>query len=743
MIEITELIDRSDPTFRKHRKLFEPLYQELVEKIKQYNPNFNEPLLEKAYLFGLWAHRKQARHSGEPYFRHCLEVALLLADIHMDTTTIAAGLLHDVVEDTVYTLKDIREEFGEQIAMLVDAVTKISVMSDRKSLSYESRQAETFRKMLLSMAKDVRVIIIKFADRLHNMRTLQHVPAKNRIRIAIETRDVYAPLAHRFGIHRLKSELEDLAFKYFDNKAFTDLKHRLNQKKEEREAYIRKVIQPIMEELEKHHIKAEVQGRPKHLYSIYKKMKLRNKPFEEIYDLFAIRVIVEKVEECYYVLGIVHNLYTPVYERFKDYIAMPKINGYKSLHTTIVDKEGHMVEIQIRTKEMHRIAEMGIAAHWRYKEGIPGNDKNQMEEQLGWVQQLLEQYQGNDRMDAQEFLESLKINLYQDEVFVFTPHGDVIRLPAESTPVDFAFAVHTNIGMHCIGAKVNGRIVPLKYKLNSGDMVEIITSANQHPNQDWLTFVKTSKARHQIRKYLREIQFEHSLKLGEEIIARYGKRFKLKLTESTLQEAATKLNFDDVRNLKAAVGRGELSIEKILSAISVEQPREERESLLQRILKHQRKNSAVQVQGMDNIMVHIGKCCQPVPGDDIIGYITRGKGVTIHRTSCPNVQSMVERKDRTIPVNWTVETDDNFKVQLSILGEDRKNLIRDIAQAIANNNTNILNLEIKSKDKLAIGNIIVEVRNLPHLTRIINAINKVRGILSVERIEAAARKRTT
>ncbi len=402
-----------------------------------------------------------------------------------------------------------------------------------------------------------------------------------------------------------------------------------------------------------------------------------------------------------------------------------------------------MVEIQRRTKEMHRIAEMGIAAHWRYKEGIPENDKNQMEEQLGWVQQLLDQYQGNDAVDAQEFLESLKINLYQDEVFVFTPHGDVIRLPAESTPVDFAFAVHTNIGMHCIGAKVNGRIVPLKYQLNSGDMVEIITSANQHPNQDWLTFVKTSKARHQIRKYLREVQFEHSLKLGEEIISRYGKRFKLKLNESTLQEAATKLNFDDVRNLKAAVGRGELSIEKILSAISVEQPREERESLLQRILKHQRKNSAVQVQGMDNIMVHIGKCCQPVPGDDIIGYITRGKGVTIHRTSCPNVQSMVERKDRTIPVNWTVETEDNFKVQLSILGEDRKNLIRDIAQAIANNNTNILNLEIKSKDKLAIGNIIVEVRNLPHLTRIINAINKVKGILSVERIEAAARKRTS
>ncbi|RMF54933.1 MAG: bifunctional (p)ppGpp synthetase/guanosine-3',5'-bis(diphosphate) 3'-pyrophosphohydrolase [Calditrichaeota bacterium] len=740
MIHLMESIDMSDATFQKHRKLFDPIFQELLSEIQQYNPNCNVELLEKAYLFGMWAHRNQNRRSGEPYFRHCLEVAKLLAEIHMDTVTIAAGLLHDVVEDTVYTLKDIKEEFGEQIAMLVDGVSKISVVSGRKSLSYESRQAETFRKMLLSMAKDLRVIIIKFADRLHNMRTLQHVPAKSRIRIAIETRDVYAPLAHRFGIHRLKSELEDLAFKYFDNKAYQELKNRLNQKKEEREAYIRKIITPIMEELKAHNIKAEVQGRPKHLYSIYRKMKLRNKPFEEIYDLFAIRIIVDKVEECYYVLGIVHNLYTPVYERFKDYIAMPKINGYKSLHTTVVDKEGHMVEIQIRTWEMHRIAEMGIAAHWRYKEGISEKDRNQMDEQLGWVRQFLEQYQGSDMVDAQDFLESLKINLYQDEVFVFTPHGDVIRLPAESTPVDFAFAVHTNIGMHCIGAKVNGRIVPLKYKLNSGDMVEIITSTNQHPSQDWLTFVKTSKARHHIRKYLREVQFEHSMKLGEEIIHRYSKRFRLKLTEQKLEEAATKLNFDDVPNLKAAVGRGEITIEKILSAISVEQPRAEKESMLQRILRRQ-KNSAVQVQGMDNIMVHIGKCCQPVPGDDIIGYITRGRGVSIHRTTCPNVQFLVEKRDRTIPVNWTVETEEEFRVQLSILGEDRKNLIRDITQAIANTNTNILNLEFKAKDKLAIGKIIIEVRNLPHLTRVINAIHKINGILSVERIDSAASKK--
>lgn len=741
-MHVIDLIDVHEETYRKLREQFDPMFEKLLEDIRSYNPNFDGALLQKAYEFGLWAHRDQQRNSGEPYFEHCLNVAMILANMRMDSTTIAAGLLHDVAEDTGYTLKDIEDEFGKQIALLVDGVTKITEISGRKNLSYESRQAETFRKMLLSMARDIRVIIIKFADRLHNMRTLQHMSNKSRIRIAIETRDVYAPLANRFGMARVKSELEDLVFKYLDNKAFLDLKNRVNQKKEEREIYIKKVIEPIQADLQAHNIPAVVKGRPKHLYSIYRKINIRQKPFEEIYDLFAIRIIVEKVEECYYVLGIVHNLYTPVYERFKDYIAMPKINGYRSLHTTVVDKEGHMVEIQIRTHEMHRIAEMGIAAHWKYKDGTPDKNKDDVEKQLGWVRQLLDQFQDSETVDAQEFLESLKIDLYQQEVFVFTPQGDVIRLPLGSTPVDFAFQVHTNVGMHCIGAKVNGKIVALKYQLNSGEMVEIITSNNQHPNQDWLIFVKTSKARHQVRKYLREVQFDHSVKLGEEIITKYFNRFKIKLTDEKLHEATVKLNFDDAKNLKAAVGRGDISIEKILSAISEAQPKEQKESLLKKILQRNKNHSAIRVQGMDNIMVHIGKCCQPVPGDNIIGYITRGKGVTIHRTTCPNMQSLVEKDDRTVPVNWTVEVEEEFKVQLSILGEDRKNLLRDIAQAIANNNVNILNLDIKSKDKLAIGKLIVEVKNLPHLTRLINAINKIKGIISVERIEPASRRRT-
>ncbi|RMG63510.1 MAG: bifunctional (p)ppGpp synthetase/guanosine-3',5'-bis(diphosphate) 3'-pyrophosphohydrolase [Calditrichaeota bacterium] len=734
-------INQNEQKFRELKARYDPVFEQLLEKICTYNAHPNQDLLRRAYEFALWAHRDEHRFSGEPYFDHCINVALILADMRMDSVTIAAGLLHDVVEDTGFTVEDIEEAFGKQIAQIVNGVTKISEISGRKNVSYELRQAETFRKMLLSLANDVRVILVKFADRLHNMRTLQHVPASKRLRIALETRDVYAPLAHRFGMAQLKSELEDLAFKFIDNKAYTDLVRQLNRKKAEREAYIQEIIKPIKEELASHNIQAEISGRPKHLYSIYRKMKLRGKSLEEIYDLFAIRIIVNRVEECYYVLGLVHNLFTPVYERFKDYIATPKSNNYQSLHTTVMDRRGHMVEIQIRTWDMHRVAEMGIAAHWKYKEGKAETYQDEVEQQLAWVRQFLEEYKESGVSDAHEFLESLKINLYQDEVFVFTPKGDVIRLPLGATPVDFAFAIHTNIGMHCIGAKVNGRIVPLKYELKSGDLVEIITSANQHPHQDWLSFVKTSKARHHIRKYLREVQFEHSVKLGEEILTKYLKRYRMKVTDEELEAVATRLHFEDLRNLKAAIGRGEVSIEKVFSSISREQPEENRESFLKRIVRRSRKHSAIQVEGIDNMVIHIGKCCQPVPGDDIIGYITRGKGITIHRVNCPNMQSLVERRDRTVQVNWTVEAEEEFKVQLSLLGEDRKNLIRDITQAIANSNTNILHLELKAKDRLAVGKIIIEVKNLPHLTRVINAISKVRGMISVERVEAPVRKR--
>ncbi|MBN2365765.1 MAG: bifunctional (p)ppGpp synthetase/guanosine-3',5'-bis(diphosphate) 3'-pyrophosphohydrolase [Calditrichaeota bacterium] len=734
-------IEKDDPSYVNLINKYQEQFDTLLEEVCTYNPNCNRELLNQAFDFGIWAHRNQLRYSGEPYFEHCLNVATILSKFRMDSTTITAGLLHDVVEDTGFTMDDIKEMFGKDIANLVNGVTKISEISGRKSLSLELRQAETFRKMLLSMARDIRVIIIKFADRLHNMRTLQHVAARKRLRIALETRDVYAPLAHRFGMAQLKSELEDLSFKFIDNKAFTDLSKRLSERKDEREDYIQHIINPIKEEIQQHNISAEVQGRPKHFYSIYRKMKARNKPLEEIYDLFAIRIIVNEVAECYYVLGIIHNLFIPVYERFKDYIAMPKFNGYQSLHTTVVDKRGRMIEVQIRTVDMHRIAEMGIAAHWRYKEGKVPESGDEFDDKLIWVRQLLEQYEDGETVDARDFLDSLKINLYQDEVFVFTPKGDVIKLPTGATPVDFAFGIHTNVGIHCIGAKVNGKIVPLKYVLNSGDQVEIITSQNQHPNQDWLTFVKTSKARHHVRKYLREVQFDHSVKLGEEILSKYLKRYHIKINDGKLDELVHKLHFEDPLNLKAAIGRGDLSIEKIFSIISDEKLEEPRDNLLNKFLRRGKKKSAVQVEGVDNIVVHIGKCCEPVPGDDIIGYLTKGKGVTIHRTNCHNIQRLIQVKDRTIQVNWTVEIDEKFKVQLSLLAEDRTNLLRDITQSISAQNTNIIHVDLRAKDRLVTGKLIVEVKNLPHLTRIINAISKIKGILSVERVEGAAKKK--
>lgn len=734
-------IEKDDTQFHKLMDRYLPVFSELMAEVCNYNPSCNKELLNNAFEFGIWAHRNQYRYSGEPYFEHCLNVANILAKFRMDSVTISAGLLHDVVEDTGFTLNDIKEMFNKDISNLVNGVTKIGEISGRKSMSLELRQAETFRKMLLSMAKDIRVIIIKFADRLHNMRTLQHVANRKRLRIAIETRDVYAPLANRFGMAQLKSELEDLAFKFIDNKSFNNLVIRLNEKKEEREKYIQEIGKPIEKELKAHKIQAEVQGRPKHLYSIYRKMKSRNKPLEEIYDLFAIRIIVNEVAECYYVLGIIHNLFIPVYERFKDYIAMPKFNGYQSLHTTVVDKSGRMIEVQIRTLDMHRIAEMGIAAHWKYKEGKAIETKNDINEKLVWVRQLLEQYDDGETVDAKDFLVSLKINLYQDEVFVFTPKGDVIKLPKGSTLVDFAFAIHTNVGMHCIGAKVNGKIVPLKSQLHSGDQVEIITSQNQHPNQDWLIFVKTSKARHHVRKYLREVQFDHSVKLGEEILTKYFKKYHIKLNDEKINDVVNKLNFEDTQNLKAAIGRGDISIEKVFSVISEDTFKEPKDTVIDKFLRRGKKHSAVQVEGVDNIVVHIGKCCHPVPGDEILGYVTKGKGVTIHRTNCPNIQRLVQIKDRTIEVNWTVEVDEQFKVQLSLLGEDRHNLLRDITQALSTQNTNIIHVDLRAKDKLVTGKLIIEVKNLPHLTRIINSISKLKGMLNVERVEGFVRKR--
>jgi len=718
-----------EKVLKKLHEQYNDLLQNILSRIAEYSSEGDLPLVRKAFEFGLEAHKNQRRYSGEPYFEHVIHVADILVDLKMDTTTIAAGFLHDAVEDTGIVLEEIKEKFGDDIAVLVDGVTKISEL---KFESREQRQAETFRKMLLSMARDVRVIIIKFADRLHNMRTLEHVPPKKRERIAIETRDVYVPLAHRFGMAQIKWELEDLVMKHLDEEAFNQINQKINQRSEEREDYIKSMTEPIIRELEKASIKSWVGGRAKHLFSIYYKMQRRNKPFEEIYDLFAIRIIVNKIEECYYALGIVHSLFMPVYDRFKDYIAMPKINGYQSLHTTVVGALGRMVEIQIRTWDMHRTAEIGIAAHWRYKEGSTHDEE--FEKHMSWIRSLVDQQMQEE--DSKDFMENLKIDLFQDEVFVFSPKGHVFRLPNGSSTLDFAFAVHTDVGMHCIGAKVNGRIVPLKTKLKSGDQVEIITSANQEPHQDWLGYAKTGKANQKIRKYLREIQQTQILKFGEEILGKYLKRYEMDINSQKFQSMLPKLGFQNLDSLLLVLGRGEYTTDEITKKLFPDKvPEKKKETFFTKYIKKVRSGTGITVQGLDNMMIKFGKCCQPVPGDKIIGYITKGKGVTVHRIDCNNMLLLGDTHEKKIEVSWDMEKDQDYQVHLSVLSEDRRDLLRDISQAISKIETNIVMVEFKLDDTLVKGNLVVEVKDLHHLTRVIQSVRKIKGIISVERVE--------
>jgi GTP diphosphokinase / guanosine-3',5'-bis(diphosphate) 3'-diphosphatase len=713
-----------------HNK-YDPLFESLIKRVSDYSKSKDLSVLKNAYNFSVDIHKTQRRYSGEPYFDHVFQVAEILTELKMDSTTIAAGLLHDSVEDTGVNLDEVRERFGEDVAVLVDGVTKISEL---KLESREERQAETFRKMLLSMAQDVRVIIIKFADRLHNMRTLEHVPQKKRDRIAIETRDVYVPLAHRFGIAKIKWEMEDLILKHLDEDSYNDINRKINQKREEREGYIELVTAPIVRDLNKTKIKSSVSGRAKHFFSIYNKMQRRHKPFEEIYDLLAIRIVVDKIEECYYTLGIVHNLYMPVYDRFKDYIAMPKINGYQSLHTTVVGPEGKMVEIQIRTWEMHRTAEIGIAAHWLYKEGKTTD--TDFERHMGWIRTLVDQHTPEE--DPQAFMENLKIDLFQDEVFVFSPKGDVYKIPRNSSTIDFAFAIHSDVGMHTIGAKVNGRIVPLRTKLKSGDQVEIITSANQEPHQDWLSFVKTSRAQQKIRKHLRELQQSQTIKFGEEILSKYLKKYNLDIKSKEFNEILPKLGFQNLDSLLLVLGKGEYATDNITRKIFPDQePEKKRDPFFVKYIRRARSDTGITVQGMNDVMISFGKCCQPVPGDKIIGFITQGKGITVHRIDCNNMLNIPEDSEKLIEVNWDIEPDQNFHVHLTILSEDRRDLLKDVSSAISKTDTNIVMVEFKLEDTLVKGNLIVEVKDLHHLTKVIQNIRKIKGTISVERVEGS------
>jgi len=715
------------------RETTSPLLNQWLEDVRKANRRVDLDYISHAYRFSEQAHRQQQRRSGEVFLTHPMAVALELASLHLDTTTVAAGLLHDILEDTPVTKEQLTEEFGPQVTFLVEGVTKIGGFRFR---SREEVQAENFRKMLLSMAQDLRIILIKLADRLHNMRTVEHLDRRHARRIAHETIDIYVPLAHRFGINRIKTELENLTLSVLHPEEFKLLEETLDVDKRKRMKALGGVRKPIQRALKEAGIRAEIAWRLKSYYSIYSKMQYRGVKLEDIYDIMALRIITSDKAHCYHVMGIVHSLLVPISARFKDFIAHPKSNMYQSIHTTIIGPNGEPVEIQIRTREMHRVAEEGIAAHWKYKSGKADSKPSPWDEQVKWVREVIELQTGE--ADAQEFMEHLKLELFENEVYAFTPAGDVIRLPADATPLDFAFAVHTDVGIHCQGAKVNGRIVPLSERLKSGNTVEILTSPHQHPNQSWLRLVKTAKARSKINRYLREQQSEQSARLGHELLAREMKKARLKQpAKEQFTDLAQSFGFETIEGLYESLGRGTHSATHVIEKLLPPKTEEEatQEGFIQRLVERARSTvRGVSVQGEGNMMINFAHCCQPIPGDQILGYVTRGRGVTVHRSDCPNVLRILEEEDRMIDVAWDTEKDQAFMVGITMTAKDRMSLLGDVGRAISSLGANIRNANISSEAGEAVGRFVLEVRNLQHLQRVLKNVKKVKGVERVERL---------
>jgi GTP pyrophosphokinase len=712
--------------------------QTLIDEIPKYQPGADLAVLERAYRFSERSHRGQQRASGEPYLSHPLEVANLLVDFKMDVTTVTAGLLHDVLEDTEATKAELESEFGKEIAELVDGVTKLGKLAFS---SREERQAENFRKMLVAMARDLRVLMIKLADRLHNMRTLDYLAPDRGRKIAQETLDIYAPLAHRLGMAKVKAELEDLALRTLSPDAYVDLQKRVAKRRLEREADINQVITIIERKLREVGIESQIRGRPKHFYSIWKKMHDQGREFDEIYDLTAVRVITGSVRDCYGALGVIHSLWKPVPGRFKDFIAMPKVNMYQSLHTTVIGPKGDPVEIQIRTWEMHRIAEEGIAAHWLYKEKKAGKDK--LDESLLWLRQLIETQQ--DTKDPREFLDSVRVDLFPDEVYVFTPKGDVKALPEGATPIDFAFAVHTKVGEHCVGAKVNSKLVPLRTTLRQGDIVEIVTSPNQHPSRDWLKFVKSTRARTKINQWLKVEERTRSIELGRELFEREAKKYRLNATGllagEEMQRAAADLGYPTPDDVLAAVGYGKASVHQLLNRLAPGAMLETIERPKAAPGTRPKTDQGVRIRGVDDLLVRFAKCCNPLPGDQIVGFITRGRGLTVHARDCLTVAKSVLDRERLINVEWDVEglpAQEPAKrpVRIAVyIGNDRPGLLSEITGAIGSKNGNITKAEVMvTDDRRGINNFVVEVADLSQLQDIMTAIRDVPDVINVERV---------
>jgi GTP pyrophosphokinase len=712
------------------------LFAGLLTQAKTLRPRFDVDRVRRAYDFSKEAHGYQLRRSGDPYITHCVEAALILVELletSIDETIIIAALLHDVVEDTEVTLDDVEHRFGPTVARLVDALTKISGLPTGGRLH---EQANTFRKMLLSMAKDIRVVLIKLADRLHNMRTLEHLKRERAVSIARETLDIYAPLAHRLGIAAIKWELEDLSFKHLNPELYRELAGKVEMRRVERERYLEEIKGTVHRRLVEMGIKADVQGRPKHFYSIAKKMQDQGRPFEEIYDLLGIRVVTTSVEDCYKAIGAVHSLYTPIHDRFTDYIATPKSNMYQSLHTTVVGPRNVTIEVQIRTREMHRVGELGVAAHYSYKGG--GEADPAAASALAAIMKQTAQW-SEDATTPDEFLEYLKIGLYQDEVYVFTPRGDLMHLPKGSSPIDFAYHIHTQVGEHTVGARVNGRIVPLRSALTSGDHVEIITSPHAQPSADWLGMVQTSRARSKIRRWLKSQRHEQSTALGREMFEKEVKRLRLKLPGAEeLHDIAQALGYEGAENLFAALGNGDIGLKQVVTkAFPGEIEREERPRRpfsLEGLRDLARLPArGVSIQGLQNLMISFAKCCMPVPGDRITGIITRGRGVTVHRLNCPNAFEGRVEPERRVRVDWDVDRDQAFLVKLLVTGVERRGLLADVAKAVSTTDTNIRTADIGAVAEQVHGTFYVEVRNLRHLGRVIKAVKDVKGVTGVER----------
>ncbi|HVD47664.1 MAG TPA: bifunctional (p)ppGpp synthetase/guanosine-3',5'-bis(diphosphate) 3'-pyrophosphohydrolase [Candidatus Limnocylindria bacterium] len=687
-------------------------------------------MVKRAYERAASAHTGQRRLSGEDYVNHPMEVAAILADLELDAETIAAALLHDTVEDTALTAEEVEQEFGPEVAHLVEGVTKLGRISLR---SDQQQQAENIRKMMVAMAEDLRVVLIKLADRLHNMRTLDPLPDLKRRKISRETLDIYAPLAHRLGIGQVKWELEDLAFRYLEPEAYDEVAKRIFRKRNEREAVVSDLREILARELESVGIRAEITGRPKHIYSVWQKMTRENKDFTEIYDLSAIRVQVDSVRDCYGVLGVVHSLWKPVPGRFKDYVAMPKSNGYQSLHTTVITHTGEPIEIQIRTHEMHRIAEVGVAAHWAYKEG--GKDTN-FDQKLSWLRSLLEWQ--NEVGDAESFLDTVKVDLFQDEVYVFTPKGDVLNLPADSTPVDFAYRIHTEVGHRCIGAKANGRMVPLDYPLKNGEIVEILTSKAPHgPSRDWLNFVKSASAKERIRKWFKSQRREENVAKGRDLLDKELHRMHrvnlADLPDAKLLEISNLHKYNAIDDFLAAIGYGDLSPHSVVMRMALTTDAADGDLRSIPLIPNVQPTPRVLVRGEKGILTKIAPCCQPVPGDAIVGYTTRGRGVTVHRADCVNAINAQDLA-RVVPVDWDAEATHLYPVDIKIEAWDRQGLLRDIATVVAENRVNMSALEVHVyDDKTAVVSATVEIDSLAQLSRVMEKLEGVKDVHTVAR----------